>query len=624
MAGLVDEKVQQNLGLKEELSARVSELERIKASRSWKVALFLREMRSKVAPVDGILSKQLAKVNVFGKSRLLRFKKKRREKLDIRLIRQTQIFDKNWYLENNPDVEQAGIDPVTHFYYNGAYEGRMASPKFDSAWYLNKYTDVKENGINPLIHYLRFGKKEGRLPIPNGSNNKAVISLVGDVNVAEQNYKQTGLINTLDQQKNEDEDVIINAEQANHQKEQVFSDSSCTGRINEYLEGNRNRELIIAFSHDDYLHNVGGVQIKVADQQVLSNVKNKGYLHIYPYFNSAFLVFSAQPLFVGVNIEGQSAGVLKGDELIDIFRQHSSFITSEIQIHHTMGFEMQFILKFLREIRSERVKFWLHDLFSICPNYLLLRNDLEYCHAPSITSNACTICRYRDLREKHLQAFDSLFREFEPEIIAPSDHILSLWKEKTEWKTDKCIVEPHARIIWEAKKKKSDINQKTRVAFVGIPVKHKGWDMFRRLTETLNDSIQYEFFLFSSVKVEPGNFKQISVTVNKEDRLAMKNALSEHDIDVTILWSICPESFSYTLYESIAAGCLVITNPFSGNIQAYIRNHPDYGMIFKDEKELIECFVSNQIVDLVRSSLITGKPVGNLIFPHEDNKKDTP
>lgn len=80
--------------------------------------------------------------------------------MGLYLLAVSDLFDKAWYLENNPDVEEKAYN---HYLKYGGFEGRDPSPKFDTDWYLDAYKDVNESGINPLVHYLRFGKKEGRL-----------------------------------------------------------------------------------------------------------------------------------------------------------------------------------------------------------------------------------------------------------------------------------------------------------------------------------------------------------------------------------------------------------------------------------------------------------------------------
>ena len=78
----------------------------------------------------------------------------------------SDLFDKNWYLANNPDVAQAKVNPWLHYLRYGGFEGRDPGPNFCSGWYLDTYKDVKEARINPLIHYSRYGRAERRMAQP--------------------------------------------------------------------------------------------------------------------------------------------------------------------------------------------------------------------------------------------------------------------------------------------------------------------------------------------------------------------------------------------------------------------------------------------------------------------------
>ncbi|WP_076729351.1 glycosyltransferase [Methylobacterium radiotolerans] len=77
-----------------------------------------------------------------------------------------RLFDEPWYLARNPDVASAGLDPLEHYFVNGAAEGRDPHPLFDTSWYLEQNPDVAASGRNPLEHYLLDGAAEGRDPHP--------------------------------------------------------------------------------------------------------------------------------------------------------------------------------------------------------------------------------------------------------------------------------------------------------------------------------------------------------------------------------------------------------------------------------------------------------------------------
>lgn len=77
------------------------------------------------------------------------------------------LFDPDWYRSQYQDVAAAGLDPIRHFFDNGAREGRQPNAFFDTAWYLANYPDVLASKMNPFLHYLLYGAREGRRARPD-------------------------------------------------------------------------------------------------------------------------------------------------------------------------------------------------------------------------------------------------------------------------------------------------------------------------------------------------------------------------------------------------------------------------------------------------------------------------
>lgn len=77
------------------------------------------------------------------------------------LIAESEFFDAGWYLEANPDVAAAGVDPVEHYLRRGGSEGRPASPRFHSAGYYALNIEVARSSENPLLHFLESGVAGG-------------------------------------------------------------------------------------------------------------------------------------------------------------------------------------------------------------------------------------------------------------------------------------------------------------------------------------------------------------------------------------------------------------------------------------------------------------------------------
>ncbi|QQC64177.1 phytanoyl-CoA dioxygenase family protein [Paraburkholderia ginsengisoli] len=86
-------------------------------------------------------------------------------------------FDANAYLEANPDVRASGGNALQHYVYYGRFEGRpMRLPQpheavvppelvalgFDTVLYLEANPDVAAAGVDPVAHYLEYGRAENR------------------------------------------------------------------------------------------------------------------------------------------------------------------------------------------------------------------------------------------------------------------------------------------------------------------------------------------------------------------------------------------------------------------------------------------------------------------------------
>lgn len=80
---------------------------------------------------------------------------------EIDLVAASGLFDAGYYLDNNPDVAAAGIDPLRHFCKRGWRELRKPRPGFDVWWYWVNYLDPARVAINPFLHYVLIGHAAG-------------------------------------------------------------------------------------------------------------------------------------------------------------------------------------------------------------------------------------------------------------------------------------------------------------------------------------------------------------------------------------------------------------------------------------------------------------------------------
>lgn len=71
-------------------------------------------------------------------------------------------FDSEYYLVQNPDVAESGMNPEEHYYMFGEKEGRQPNSNFNPSHYYNVNSDVRCAGISAFGHYINNGYKEGR------------------------------------------------------------------------------------------------------------------------------------------------------------------------------------------------------------------------------------------------------------------------------------------------------------------------------------------------------------------------------------------------------------------------------------------------------------------------------
>lgn len=85
------------------------------------------------------------------------------------------LFDRKFYLENNPDVAVAVArgtvsSPFDHYQKIGKFENRDPNPLFDASYYLETNTDVavsgEKNKFSGADHFIAYGQFERRNPNP--------------------------------------------------------------------------------------------------------------------------------------------------------------------------------------------------------------------------------------------------------------------------------------------------------------------------------------------------------------------------------------------------------------------------------------------------------------------------
>lgn len=78
------------------------------------------------------------------------------------------LFDRDYYTDLHPEVEDMSVEPFEHYLRVGWKQGFDPTPKFSTSGYLAENQDVEDAGFNPLIHFVKYGRREGRKAVPVG------------------------------------------------------------------------------------------------------------------------------------------------------------------------------------------------------------------------------------------------------------------------------------------------------------------------------------------------------------------------------------------------------------------------------------------------------------------------
>jgi hypothetical protein len=130
---------------------------------------------------------------------------------------------------------------------------------------------------------------------------------------------------------------------------------------------------------------------------------------------------------------------------------------------------------------------------------------------------------------------------------------------------------------------------------VGYEQINKGLETWWRLCAHEPVCSHFDLYHLGAAGKKLPNVTYVSVSFQDEGPDAMVDALIRHGIDVVVLWSIWPETYSFTFFEALAAGCFVVTNRHSGNIQAQVR-HWHCGRVFDNESDLVSFLSDNRRV----------------------------
>jgi hypothetical protein len=470
-------------------------------------------------------------------------------------------FDADFYLEQFNGTLPSE-EAVRHYITTGWKDGLDPHPEFSTLHYLEVNTDVRERGVNPYWHYVVAGRTERRSPRPR---QYTTIDRLGGLRSLE-------------------------AIKASWQKKEPPPEAMSVSEIcssPKVCDALAKSSVLLSICHDPYKEVAGGIQLcaRLEEQKMLD--AGQGHLAIYPWQPLPTLADPMSDALVAIHAQGEPIGHARLGDLGDaIARMVPAGKHVSVAVHSLLGHAPEDLAAFLEGIRPKNLLFWLHDHFTLCEGYTLRRNTVTYCGAPPPSSKACGICIYGRNRTAHTDRISRFFEVTRPTVVAPSAFQLEFWSSRSSLPQDRTIVHPLARIEPRATPVPAPApgTPEVRIAFLGWPADHKGWDAFCDLAaQGRGKGVEFHYFGKASVSRKGVISQHLDVSPERPD--AAITALWSAGIDIVVHWAGWPETFSFTAHEALAADALLVTSPVSGNVAALAAQDPRV-LVMPDEETL--------------------------------------
>lgn len=359
----------------------------------------------------------------------------------------------------------------------------------------------------------------------------------------------------------------------------------------------KNNRFTVAYSFFDLKNNSSGTPKYILSQQ--NQFLEHGISYIYVYCIKKAICHDTKFLFYkyGVIIDGQRLGIFSIEEILKNI--YDAVIDGKkmlaVHIQHLMYAQLRDLLALTEVTAPAPVYLYLHDYYTVCTGFNLMKNRETYCGDTGISSEKCKGCMYYRRSQVLLPQLKNFLIRIKDRliVISPSECTAKIWIRSYPALADCVKIVPHKILIPENKIKESHHNT-LRLAFLGRPVVHKGWKQWEELVNCFREDERFEFYVLGNGQINNAHMKSVYVSVTKDDPNAMVNALKNNEIDVCFLWSLCPETYSYTCMEGIETGAYIFTNHISGNI-ADIVMRLEQGVVFKNIEEVIAYLRSDNV-----------------------------
>jgi len=251
---------------------------------------------------------------------------------------------------------------------------------------------------------------------------------------------------------------------------------------------------------------------------------------------------------------------------ITTFEELQEFISQldlkEIFLNSLVSFKnCTHILTYFNDlVEKNKVKLVLpiHDYYTICPSYTLQNEEGKYCHVPSI--DECKVCMSKSTQEWRNFYKDNVdivaWREQWSALLDKSDHVICfsnaskeiVLKAYPDLSPNKIEVIPHQVPPLPPVKREIKETATLTIGVLGAINFAKGSQIIKHLVQTIErDNLDMHIVLIGEMSegLKSDHF-ELTGRYNREE---LPTIVTNKNIDIFLIPSIVPETFSYTTQE---------------------------------------------------------------------------
>ncbi|WP_444924267.1 hypothetical protein ACJJH9_03115 [Microbulbifer sp. DLAB2-AF] len=581
-------------------------------------------------------------------------------------------FDREYYLNANPDVAEANLDPLYHFIVQGWSEGRNPAENFNTKGYLSANKDVLEAGVNPFYHYVVAGRAEGR-------------SLQEVAAKAPKNEEVKFIIETIKQQFNSafylkmyPEVKALGVDPVEHYVLEGWNKGFWpTPDFNSTYYLSDNPDVKEAGVNPFYHYLVSGKNERRYSDQPGGDVANTILtIRTADEIANTWVVNTSVELMTKEAIETLFSVSLHEVNYLsfshDVYLKNlggvQQCVAIEQQEANKQGFGYLHLapvqpLPFMAEKRNE---FLFHlsingiyegvvnwELLELClkkinaefrpiihvlhghsaeiieklliavnrPHTIFWLHDyLSICEGYNLLRNNVVFCGAPSQTSQacsiciHGSRREKHYKRVEKLFNSIDMNVVAPSEFTLDlWRSKSSLKMKSNRVIEHLSLELDSIRPDhvggvIRIGFLGFPAYLKGWGDFAKLVKKFICDERYEFVHLAHENPNLLPIEFVEAKATFDDREAMIRAVRKSNLDLVFIPAKSPETFGFTAYEAVAGGAKVITYSDAGNVSAFVAQY-NSGAIFNDFNEV------NKLLEAgITESLLSGRSYSKPIY----------